>query len=271
MRRGRRPLGGLTVGQYLPGDSPVHRRDARLKLVAAFAYVIALFLVAGWTGLLLLAAALIALVMVARVPPRYLWRGLRPLLFLLILTFLLQLPSYPGEPLVSLGPLSITAEALDRAGFLTSRLALILLGSTFLTLTTAPVALTDAIEWLLRPLRRVGVPAHEVALMMVIAIRFIPTLLRELEDLMKAQRARGVVFEVRDPRRLAQAVLPLVVPLFVLSFRRADDLAVAMASRCYRGGEGRTRLREAHFSRADTAAALLLLAVFSVALAAGRV
>jgi energy-coupling factor transport system permease protein len=269
--RRRARLGAITVGQYLPAVSPVHSRDARLKLVAAFVYVIALFLVAGWAGLLLLAGSLLLLVILARVPLRYLWRGLRPLLFLLVLTFLLQLPGYPGDPLLQLGPLAITGEGLDRAGFLTSRLALILLSSTFLTLTTPPVALTDAVEWLLRPLKRVRVPAHEVALMMVIAIRFIPTLLRELEDLTKAQRARGVVFEVRDPRRLAQAVLPLVVPLFVLSFRRADDLAVAMASRCYRGGEGRTRLREMRFGGRDLLAACLLLVLLAGALAVGRV
>lgn len=269
MRRGP-SLVSLSVGQYLPGDSLVHARDPRAKLLATFAFMAALFLVGGWLGLVVLALGLLAAVLLARVPVGYLWRGLRPLFLLLVLTFLLQLLSYPGEPVLALGPLEVTREALDRGGFLSVRLLLLLLASTLLTLTTAPVALTDSLEWLLRPLRRLQVPGHEIALMMVIALRFIPTLLRELDDLIKAQRARGVEFTARDPRRLAEALLPLAVPLFVLSFRRADDLAIAMASRCYRGGEGRTRYREMRFTPGDLLAALALGLWLSAALSAGR-
>jgi energy-coupling factor transport system permease protein len=261
----------LTVGQYLPGASPLHARDPRLKLLATFAYALALFLVSGWSGLGVLGLALLAAVILARVPPGYLWRGLRPLAFLLVFTFLIQLLGYPGEPLFGWGPLQVTREGLEQGGFLTLRLALLLLAGTMLTLTTPPVALTDAVEWLLRPLRRVGVPSHEIALMMVIALRFIPTLLRELDDLLKAQRSRGADFTLRDPRRLAQALLPLAVPLFVLSFRRADDLAIAMASRCYRGGEGRTSYRELRFTGTDAVAVAVLALLLSVALIMGRV
>lgn len=262
---------GLTVGQYFPSASAVHRRDPRLKLLGTFAFMLVLFLVGGWAGLGLLAATLLAAVLLARVPYGYLWKGLRPLLFLLLITFVFQLFGYPGEPLARLGPLEITREGLSQGGFLTSRLALLLLSSTLLTLTTPPVALTDALEWSLGPLRRFRFPSHEIALMMVIALRFIPTLLREADELLKAQRARGVRFTVRDPRGLVQALLPLAVPLFVLSFRRADDLAVAMASRCYRGGTGRTRYREMRFGAADGLGVLLIGACLTAALLLGRV
>ena len=239
-----RSLISLSVGHYLPGDTVVHRVDARLKLVAAVVFAVSLFAIQRWAGLGVLGLALAVGFVLARVPPGYLWRGLRPLTVLLALTFVLQLFGYPGTPLLRLGPLTITREGVDQGAFLTLRLGMLLLSSTLLTLTTAPVALTDGLEWLLAPLRRLRVPSHEIAMMMTIALRFIPTLTREMDDLIKAQRARGVEFKVRDPRRFAQALLPLAVPLFVLSFRRADDLAVAMTSRCYRGGEGRTRYRE---------------------------
>ena len=265
-----RSLISLSVGQYLPGDTVVHRTDARLKLVAAVAFAVSLFAIERWAGLGVLAAALAILFVLARVPPGYLWRGLRPLTFLLVLTFVFQLFGYPGTPLVRLGPLTISREGVDQGAFLTIRLGMLLLSSTLLTLTTAPVALTDGLEWLLAPLKRLRVPSHEIAMMMTIALRFIPTLTRELDDLIKAQRARGVEFKVRDPRRFAQAILPLAVPLFVLSFRRADDLAVAMTSRCYRGGEGRTRYRELRLGVLDGVAAALGVAVVAIAVSAGR-
>lgn len=264
---------GLTIpiGQYFPGATAVHGLDPRTKLLAALGFAVALFLVEGWLGMAVLGAGLAAVMLVAGVPPAYLWRSLRPLFFLLVLTFVFQMFSFPGEPVVSLGPLSITREGLDRGGFLTVRLGLLLLSSAALTLTTPPVLLTDGIEWLLRPLRRVRVPSHEIALMMTIALRFIPTLLRELEDLLKAQRARGVDLSGRDPRRLLSALLPLVIPLFVISFRRADDLAVAMTSRCYRGDVGRTRYRELRAGWGDVAAGVLAFGLLAVAVTVGRV
>lgn len=263
---------GLTVpiGQYLPGESVVHALDPRTKLLAVVAFAVALFTVDGWVGTGLLTAGLAAVLLLARIPVGYLWRSLRPLLFLLVFTFVVQALNYPGEPVVGLGPFAITREGLDRGGFLVLRLGLLLVSSASLTLTTPPVALTDGIEWLLRPLRRIGVPSHEIALMMTIALRFIPTLLRELDDLIKAQRARGVELTARDPRRLVAALLPLVVPLFVISFRRADDLAVAMTSRCYRGDIGRSRYRELRAGRVDAAATAAAAALLAAALTAGR-
>jgi len=263
---------GLTIpiGQYFPAVTAVHGLDPRTKLLAALGFAVTLFIVTGWLGIGVLGAGLAVVLAAARVPPTYLWRSLRPLLFLLALTFLFQMFSFPGEPVVSLGPLSVTREGLSRGGFLTVRLGLLLISSAALTLTTPPVLLTDGIEWLLRPLRRVRVPSHEIALMMTIALRFIPTLLRELEDLLKAQRARGVDLSGRDPRRALPALLPLVIPLFVISFRRADDLAVAMTSRCYRGDVGRTRYRELKAGWRDAAAAVVSIALLGLAVTAGR-
>lgn len=243
----------LVVGQYLPGDSALHRRDPRVKLVASLLFAVALFVVDGWPDLGTLGLGLLAAVVVAGAPLSYLWRGLRPLFFLLLLTFFFQAFSYPGTPVLELGPFAVTEEGLSQGGFLTLRLALLLTAGTLLTLTTPPVAITDGIEWLLSPLRRVGVPSAEIALMMTIALRFIPTLLRELDQLLKAQRARGADLRTRDPRKWGQILIPLVVPLFVLSFRRADDLAIAMTSRCYHGGEGRSRYREMIFGGGDVA------------------
>lgn len=264
---------GLTIpiGQYLPGTSAVHGLDPRTKLLSVSAFAVVLFAVDGWLGVGLLSAGLVAVLAVARIPAGYLWRSLRPLLFLMVFTFVVQALNFPGERVAGLGPFAITREGLDRGGFLVSRFGLLLVSSAALTLTTPPVALTDGIEWLLRPLRRLGVPSHEIALMMTIALRFIPTLLRELDDLIKAQRARGVEFTARDPRRLVSALLPLVVPLFVISFRRADDLAVAMTSRCYRGDVGRSHYRELRAGRVDLAAAVLAAILLAAAVTAGRV
>jgi len=258
------------VGQYLPGRSVLHRRDARLKLLGTVALSVALFALDGWLGLGVLGVALGLGFVLVRAPAGYLWRGLRPLALLLALTFVFQAFGYVGEPLFALGPFTVTREGLDHGGFLTLRLALLLLAGTLLTLTTSPVALTDAVEWVLAPLRRIGLPSHELALMMTIALRFIPTLTREMDGLVRAQRARGLELRVRDPRRLAQALLPLAVPLFVLTFRRADDLAVAMTSRCYRGGRGRTRFREAHFGLGDAVGAAVAALVLAASLTAGR-
>jgi energy-coupling factor transport system permease protein len=263
---------GLTMplGQYLPGTTGIHALDPRTKLLSTLAFAISLFAVADWMGVAILAAGLAGVLVAARIPPSYLWKSLRPLFFLLALTFVFQMFSYPGEALVSLGPFSITQEGLDRGGFLTVRLGLLLITSAGLTLTTPPVLLTDGVEWLLRPLKHLRVPSHEIALMMTIALRFIPTLLREFDDLIKAQKARGVDLSGRDPRRLAAALLPLVIPLFVISFRRADDLAVAMTSRCYRGDVGRTRYRELRATWADLIAGVVVAAVLTAALTAGR-
>lgn len=260
----------LNVGQFLPGDSALHDLDPRVKLALGGAFAVALFLVAGWPGLLVLAAGSAFVVALSRIPPSYLWRGLRPLVLLLLVAFVLQLISIPGRPLVEVGPFTVTAEGVSEAGRVTLRLLLLLMSGTVLTATTAPVALTGGVEWFLRPLERLRFPAGEAALMLTIALRFIPTLLQELDELVKAQQARGFRFEIRRPVQLAEAALPLVVPLFVLSFRRADDLAVAMESRGYRGSRGRTRYRVLTFRPRDGVAAAAGLAWLTVALGLGR-
>lgn len=260
----------LAAGQYLPGTSPVHMRDARFKLLACLAFLVVVFAVRRWEGLALLGAGLLGILVLLRAPAGYLWRGLRPLAALLLLTFVLQLFGYPGTPLFGVGPFIVTHEGLAAGAFFTTRLVLLLLVGLILTLSTPPVALTDGIEWLIGPLRRLRVPTAEIALMMSIALRFVPTLLRELDDLVKAQRARGADLTVRDPRRMVQALLPVAVPLFVSSFRHADDLAQAMTSRCYRGGIGRTRYRELHFGFGDLFAAVLVVAWLGAAVAVGR-
>ena len=260
----------LAAGQYLPGTSPVHARDARFKLLACLAFLVVVFAVRRWEGLALLGAGLLAALLLLRAPVGYLWRGLRPLIALLFLTFVLQLFGYPGTPLFGVGPFAVTREGLAAGAFFTSRLVLLLVAGLLLTLSTPPVALTDSIEWLIGPLRRLRVPTAEIALMMSIALRFVPTLLRELDGLLMAQRARGADLTVRDPRRMAQALLPVAVPLFVSSFRHADDLAQAMTSRCYRGGIGRTRYRELHFGAGDLFGALVVVAWLGAAVAVGR-
>ncbi|GAB4248520.1 MAG: energy-coupling factor transporter transmembrane component T [Thermoleophilia bacterium] len=268
--RVRGSLFPLTLGQYVPGVSVVHRADPRLKLAVAFVFAVTLFLSEGWLGLGVLGAGLAGAFLGARLPVRYVIRGLRPLGVLMLFTFLVQAFSFPGEAVLKVGPFGVTREGVAQGGFLTLRLGLLLLSSVVLTASTSPVALTDALEWFLRPLARLRVPAPEIALMVTIALRYIPTLLRELDDLVRAQRARGVDLSLRDPRRLAQALMPLVVPLFVLSFRRADDLAVAMASRCYRGSCGRTRYRELRAATRDGIGLGVAAVWIALALSAGR-
>lgn len=268
--RVRGSLFPLTLGQYVPGVSVIHRSDPRLKLAVAFTFAVTLFLSEGWLGLGVLGAGQAGAFLGARLPVRYVARGLRPLGVLMLFTFLVQAFSFPGEALLKVGPFGVTREGVAQGGFLTLRLGLLLLSSVVLTASTSPVALTDALEWFLRPLARLRVPAPEIALMVTIALRYIPTLLRELDDLVRAQRARGVDLSLRDPRRLAQALMPLVVPLFVLSFRRADDLAVAMASRCYRGSCGRTRYRELRAAPRDGIGLVVAAVWIALALSAGR-
>ncbi|HHV53968.1 MAG TPA: energy-coupling factor transporter transmembrane protein EcfT [Firmicutes bacterium] len=243
--------GPLAVGQYLPGESFLHRLDPRTKILWTLLWMGALFAVdrAAGYGLFLL-FLLIALVL-GRIPLDALGRGIRPLLYLILFTVLFNLFATPGEPLLRLGPLALTRAGLVAAGLVSARLLLLIAGASVLTLTTAPLALADGIESLLRPWSRLGLPAHELAMMMSIALRFIPTLLEETERIMKAQKARGVDFESGNLLQRARSLVPILVPLFVSAFRRADELAIAMEARGYEGGKGRTHLRELSFGRAD--------------------
>jgi energy-coupling factor transport system permease protein len=246
-------LNDLTIGQYLPLDSPVHRLDPRTKLLAVAALVTMLFLVQGFAGYGLVVAFLGVAVALSRIPLRYLIRGLRPLWPIILITLALHLFMTEGRVLAYLGPLRMTYEGLTRGLLMTVRLLLLIALTSLLTLSTSPIALTDGIESLLKPFRRFGVPAHELAMMMTIALRFIPTLLEEAEKIMKAQMARGADFESGHLMQRAKNLIPLLVPLFVGAFRRADELATAMEARCYRGGEGRTKFRPLAMNRADWA------------------
>jgi energy-coupling factor transport system permease protein len=262
-------LKDITIGQYFPGSSVIHRLDPRIKIVLTFVLIISLFTAGSMPGYGICALLVLAGLVLSRVPVKYVFKGLRPLLIILLLTIFVNMFMVAGEVIYSLGPLDITREGLVQAVRMATRLVLLVMGASLLTLTTSPIALTDGIEKLLGPFRRVGVPAHELAMMMTIALRFIPTLLDETDKIMKAQMARGADFESGNLVNRAKNLVPLLVPLFISAFRRADELALAMESRCYRGGKGRTRLKVLHMAGRDYVA-LLLGAVTLLAAAASR-
>ncbi len=245
-------LNNITLGQYYPVDSPVHRLDPRIKLILTIAYIVAVFLAKSFVGYALLLAWIILVSRLSRVPFRLVLKGLRPLRIIIVLTFLLNLFMTPGDTVwIAFWIIRITKEAFLQALFYSLRLVFLVAGTSLLTLTTSPIALSDGIELLLAPLKKIHFPAHELAMMMTIALRFIPTLLEETDKIMKAQMARGADFESGNLISRAKAMVPLLVPLFVSAFRRAGDLAMAMESRCYHGGEGRTRLRTLKITRND--------------------
>ena len=245
-------LKNITMGQYYPVDSRVHRLAPRMKLVLTIAFIVAVFMAHSFAGYALLLAFLYFVCRMANVPFRMLLKGLRPLRMIIILTFLLNLFFTPGETLwVSVWIIRIYKEGFLQALFYSLRLIFLVAGTSLLTLTTSPIALSDGIEMLLAPLKKIHFPVHELAMMMTIALRFIPTLLEETDKIMKAQMARGADFESGNILVRAKAMVPLLVPLFVSAFRRAGDLAMAMESRCYHGGEGRTRLRVLKTTRND--------------------
>ena len=253
-------LSNITLGQYYPVDSRIHRLDPRVKLLLTIAFIVAVFVAHSWVGYAILALFIVIVSRLALIPLKMLLRGLKPLRLILILTFLLNLFFTPGDEVwISFWIIRITRESVYQAVFYSLRLAFLVLGTSLLTLTTSPVSLSDAIEILLSPLRKIHFPVHELAMMMTIALRFIPTLLEETDKIMKAQMARGADFESGNLISRAKAMVPLLVPLFVSAFRRAGDLAMAMESRCYHGGEGRTRLRVLRFTRADAVACGVML------------
>lgn len=256
----------ITLGQYYPGDSPVHKMDPRVKIVLLIALIVAVFLAQNLLAFVPVIGFLAFAVYLSRVPFRMMLKGLKPLRLILILTFVLNVFFLQGETtLLDLGFAVIKKEALITALHYTLRLILLVMFSSLLTLTTPPITLTDGLERLLSPLRVIHFPAHEMAMMMSIALRFIPTLLEEADKIMKAQTARGADFESGNLIARAKAMVPLLVPLFVSAFRRAGDLAMAMEARCYHGGEGRTRLRVLKCEKRDyiacAATALLIAAV----------
>ena len=253
------------VAQYYPGDSVIHRLDPRSKFVAVTALAIALFVRDSFAALAVFAVAGAAAYALSGVPAAWFWRAFRPLLWLVGLTFLAQVLFAPGAAFLSFWIFHVSWEGLEFAAFLSLRLVVLVLIGSVLTLTTPPLALTDGLAWLGRPLRKLHVPTDELALMVTIALRFIPTLLMELDQIMRAQRARGADFASGGPIRRARALVPVLTPLFVLSFRRADELALAMEARCYRPGIVRTRLHPLRAGARDA----VLLAVTAAVIAAG--
>jgi len=235
---------GITIGQYYPGDSFIHKLEPKIKIGLITAYVVFLFLLDTAYGYLAMMLLTLAVIFIARLPLKLLLRGLRPLYFIIAFTLILHIFFTKGGDIwLQWGRISVHSQGVLTGLMMAWRLILLVTTTSLLTLTTSPIALTDAIEGILSPLRPIGVPAHELAMMMTIALRFIPTLLEEAEKIMKAQMARGADFESGNLIHRAKAMIPLLVPLFISSFRRADDLALAMEARCYRGGKGRTRMR----------------------------
>ena len=242
-------LKDITLGQYFPGNTVVHRLDPRTKLIFVFLYIVSLFVAKHWCSYLIL-IALTALVMaVSKISPRHIFKGLKPMLFIIVLTGLLNFFYTQGTP-VREGWI-ITWEGIDHAFKMILRITLLIAGTFLLTYTTSPMELTDGLEMLFSPLKKLHLPVHEITLMMSMALRFIPTLIEETDKIMSAQKARGADFETGSLLQRARALLPILVPLFVSAFRRADELALAMESRCYHGGDGRTRLRQLHFETLD--------------------
>ena len=256
----------ITLGQYYPAESPLHRMDARVKILLTFAYIVMLVLVKGIPTMLLVAFLVFLLIKMSKVPFKFIFRGLKAIFFIITLTVVLNMFMLPGRTLVEFGIFKITYEGLYMAIFVGIRLVLLMFGSSLLTLTTKPLNLTDGIESILKPLEKIGVPAHELAMMMSIALRFIPTLLEETDKIMKAQMARGADFESGNIFKRAKAIIPLLVPLFVSAFRIARELAMAMEARCYRGGENRTRMNHSVISKIDYTAIIVFLAVSALIL-----
>ncbi len=241
----------ITIGQHIPGDSLIHRLDPRTKIIATGLLIVLLFLVEGFLGYALVALAIAAVIHISDISWQYVLRGLRPLLVILILTVGLHFFMTEGRIIFQIWFIKVTWEGVLRGLMMGTRLILLIIGTSMLTLTTSPIQLTDGIESLLKPGKKIGIPAHELAMMMTIALRFIPTLLEETEKIMKAQMARGADFQSGGIMQRAKSLIPLLVPLFVNAFRRADDLAIAMEARGYRGGEGRTKFKELHLKKID--------------------
>lgn len=244
-------LKDITLGQYFPGNSFLHRLDPRMKLLGLIGYLVALFQAQWFVTYALVLALLVWGCVVARIRAKTLLGGMKPVIFLLVFTAVLNMFYTPGTPVASFWIFTITYEGILHAFFMVVRIMMLICATFLLTYTTSPLALTDALESLLSPLNRVRAPVHELAMIMSIALRFIPTLIEETDKIMCAQRARGADFDSGGLIRKAKALLPLLVPLFISAFRRADELATAMECRCYCGGTGRTRMRELHLRPSD--------------------
>lgn len=260
-------LKDITLGQYFPGSSPVHRLDPRTKLLILILYIVTIFTASELLSCLLCLAALTAAVALSRIPAKMMLKALKPIIFIVIFTGLLNMLYTPGRELVRFWIFRVTEEGIRSAVLMTVRILLLVASTALLTYTTSPMALTDALESLLNPLKKLHIPVHEFAMMMSIALRFVPTLIEETDKIMSAQKARGADFETGNLLRRAKALIPVLVPLFISAFRRADELATAMECRLYHGGSGRTRLHTLRYGRADLYGGLLSLVICGGAIA----
>ena len=256
----------ITIGQYFPGQSAIHRMDPRTKIILSILYIVMLFVADNMWGLLLGVLFGFAAYLISRIPVSMIWKSMKPVVPIVIFTAVLNLFLSTGDPLWQWKFLKITKEGIETAVFMSVRILCLIAGTSLLTYTTSPIALTDGIERLLSPLKKIKLPVHELAMMMSIALRFIPTLIEETDKIMSAQKARGADFESGNIFQRAKALVPILVPLFISAFRRADELATAMECRCYHGGQGRTALHVLRYQAAD----FVVLAAF-VALAAGLI
>ena len=244
-------LKDITLGQFFPGTSVVHRLDPRTKLLMLMGYIVALFVASGWISYAVCFVFLAFAIGISRIPLKSIFHGLKPLVFILIFTGVLNVFFTPGRELFRLGFLTITWEGLVQAAKMMLRIMMLISGTFLLTYTTSPIALTDGLESLLGPLKAIKVPVHELSMMMCIALRFIPTLIEETDKIMSAQKARGADFESGNLFERVKALVPILVPLFICAFRRADELATAMECRCYQGGDGRTKMKLLRYRRND--------------------
>lgn len=262
----------ITIGQYYPADSKLHALDPRVKIVCTLAYLVSLFLLDNIWGYLVATLFLITVIQISKVPFTFIIRGLKAVVMLLLITVLFNLLfTTAGNVIFEIWIIRITDEGIRTAVFMMVRLIYLILGSSLMTFTTTPNALTDGIEKLLWPLRKIKIPVHEIAMMMSIALRFIPILLEETDKIMKAQIARGADLESGNILQKAKAMIPILVPLFVSAFRRANDLAMAMEARCYRGGEGRTKMKPLIYKKRDYLAYMIMLVYVATAIVVGKI
>lgn len=256
----------ITLGQYLPGESVIHKLDPRIKILFTFLFMVVLFLVESFFSMLAGFLFLMVVFRISGISYRFMFKGIKPILFVILFTVILNLFMTKGTPLVSFWIFTITKEGLLTAGLVSARVFLFIISGSVMTYTTTPIMLTDALESLMKPLKKIRVPVHEMAMMMAIALRFIPTLIDETDKIIKAQAARGADIGTGNLIERAKSFIPILIPLFLSAFRRADDLAIAMESRCYRGSEGRTRIRELRFMPRDIAGTLLFASVCALML-----
>lgn len=264
-------LRDITLGQYYQTESVIHRLDPRVKLVTTIAFIISLFIFDGILGYVLAGLFLAMTIKLSKVPFKFMVKGMKAIVFLLMITVIFNMFLTPGEAIFTVWKLTLTKEGVRLAVFMAIRLSFLVIGSSVMTLTTTPNQLTDGLEKLLNPLKKIKLPVHEIAMMMSIALRFIPILLEETDKIMKAQIARGADFESGNLIKKAKSMVPLLVPLFISAFRRANDLAMAMEARCYRGGEHRTKMKPLQYKRIDFCAYSIVVAYLVIGVVLGKI